>query len=123
MEEDNAAINLALEEDPAVINCTELFSDFSETLRANSELHEVFNLINEYESLCNQNTQKLKKIIQGTVPGQSKFAKLVSIMKLLQQEGNIWSLIASLYKDRLETESAMCQDDDDDEPMLIDNMV
>ena len=73
MEEDNAAINLALEEDPAVINCTELFSDFSETLRANSELHEVFNLINEYESLCNQNTQKLKKIIQGTVPGQSKY--------------------------------------------------
>ncbi|KAK2163756.1 hypothetical protein LSH36_74g00028 [Paralvinella palmiformis] len=123
MEEDTTTINLALEEDPTVTNCTELFTDFSETLTANGELHEVFHLVGEYESLCKENTEKLKKIMQATVPGQSKFVKLVNMVKLLQQEGNIWSLIASLYKDRLETDSRMCPDEDvDDELMMIDNM-
>ena len=83
MEEDTTTINLALEEDPTVTNCTELFTDFSETLTANGELHEVFHLVGEYESLCKENTEKLKKIMQATVPGQSKYVLSCIVLNII----------------------------------------
>uniref|UniRef100_A0A8C5W3M8 Nuclear pore complex protein n=1 Tax=Microcebus murinus TaxID=30608 RepID=A0A8C5W3M8_MICMU len=55
----------------------------------------VFDLVEEYEHLC--------KIVSRATPGLQKFSKTASMLWLLQQEMVTWRLLASLYRDRIQS--------------------
>ncbi|KAG8439653.1 hypothetical protein GDO86_005724 [Hymenochirus boettgeri] len=90
------------EEDPGEAATMSMYTDF---LRAFLEhpSSAVFELIEQYETACNNQITLLKKIVKRVTPGQQKFSKTAGILWLLQQEMVTWRLIAALYRDRIQS--------------------
>uniref|UniRef100_A0A2K5V260 Nuclear pore complex protein n=1 Tax=Macaca fascicularis TaxID=9541 RepID=A0A2K5V260_MACFA len=63
----------------------------------------VFDLVEEYENICGSQVNILSKIVSRATPGLQKFSKTASMLWLLQQEMVTWRLLASLYRDRIQS--------------------
>ncbi|KAM9311684.1 nuclear pore complex protein Nup107 [Gastrophryne carolinensis] len=90
------------EEDPGETATMSLYQEFlNNFLKFPSS--SVFELIEEYETMCRDQVGLLKKIVSRVTPGQQKFSKTASVLWLLRQEMVTWRLIASLYRDRIQS--------------------
>ena len=49
-----------------------MFTDFMQAMKNNRSEHQVFQLLADYERICQDNTSLLKKLVKRTKPGQSK---------------------------------------------------
>ncbi|XP_068132812.1 nuclear pore complex protein Nup107 isoform X2 [Hyperolius riggenbachi] len=88
------------EEDPGETATMSLYQEFLNSfLKLPSS--SVFELIDEYESMCCDQVNLLKKIVSRVTPGQQKFSKTASVLWLLRQEMVTWRLIGLLYRDRI----------------------
>uniref|UniRef100_A0A9J7XC30 Nuclear pore complex protein n=1 Tax=Cyprinus carpio carpio TaxID=630221 RepID=A0A9J7XC30_CYPCA len=74
-----------------------LFPDFLQSYLRHAST-DVFDLLEEYEALCQDKVSMLQKMVLRSAPGQQKSSKTVSITWLLQQEMVTWRLITSLYR-------------------------
>ncbi|XP_064417789.1 nuclear pore complex protein Nup107 isoform X1 [Latimeria chalumnae] len=90
------------EDDPGEAASISMFPDFLQSFLRYSSTG-VFDLVEGYEVLCNTQVSMLKKIINRATPGQQKFSKTASVMWLLQQEMVTWRLLASIYRDRIQS--------------------
>ncbi|XP_066579929.1 nuclear pore complex protein Nup107 isoform X2 [Amia ocellicauda] len=90
------------EEDPGDAASLSLFSDFLHSFLRHSS-SAVFDLLEEYETICGEQVRTLQKIILRAAPGQQKFSKTASVLWLLQQEMVTWRLLTSLYRDRIQS--------------------
>lgn len=90
------------EDDPGEAASLSLFPDFQQSYLRHASTA-VFDLLEEYEALCQDKVSTLQKLVLRSAPGQQKSSKTVSITWLLQQEMVTWRLITSLYRDRVQT--------------------
>uniref|UniRef100_A0A2K6U4B9 Nuclear pore complex protein n=1 Tax=Saimiri boliviensis boliviensis TaxID=39432 RepID=A0A2K6U4B9_SAIBB len=79
-----------------------MFSDFLQSFLKHSS-GTVFDLVEEYENICGSQVNILSKIVSRATPGLQKFSKTASMLWLLQQEMVTWRLLASLYRDRIQS--------------------
>uniref|UniRef100_A0A8I3NIR6 Nuclear pore complex protein n=3 Tax=Canis lupus familiaris TaxID=9615 RepID=A0A8I3NIR6_CANLF len=79
-----------------------MFSDFLQSFLKHSS-STVFDLVEEYENICSCQVNILSKIVSRATPGLQKFSKTASMLWLLQQEMVTWRLLASLYRDRVQS--------------------
>uniref|UniRef100_A0A8C1SZK0 Nuclear pore complex protein n=1 Tax=Cyprinus carpio TaxID=7962 RepID=A0A8C1SZK0_CYPCA len=85
------------EDDPGEASSLSLFPDFLQSYLRHAST-DVFDLLEEYEALCQDKVSMLQKMVLRSAPGQQKSSKTVSITWLLQQEMVTWRLITSLYR-------------------------
>ncbi|KAM4036684.1 nuclear pore complex protein Nup107 [Anomaloglossus baeobatrachus] len=90
------------EEDPGEAATMSLYEEFLKSFQKLPS-SAVFDLVEEYENMCSDQVTLLKKIANRVTPGQQKFSKTASVLWLLQQEMVTWRLIASLYRDRIQS--------------------
>uniref|UniRef100_A0A671LF53 Nuclear pore complex protein n=1 Tax=Sinocyclocheilus anshuiensis TaxID=1608454 RepID=A0A671LF53_9TELE len=90
------------EDDPGEAASLGLFPDFLQSYLRHAST-DVFDLLEEYEALCQDKVSMLQKMVLRSAPGQQNSSKTVSITWLLQQEMVTWRLITSLYRDRIHT--------------------
>ncbi|XP_072123649.1 nuclear pore complex protein Nup107 isoform X1 [Mobula birostris] len=90
------------EDDPGVTASVHLFPEFLHSFLSHST-RPIFDLIESYEAICNEQVKMLQKIVNRATPGQQKFSKTASVLWFLQQEMITWRLIGSLYRDRVES--------------------
>ncbi|RXM36514.1 Nuclear pore complex protein Nup107 [Acipenser ruthenus] len=90
------------EDDPGEAASFSMFPEFLQSyLRHSSSA--IFDLIEEYETICEEQVGMLKKIVTRATPGQQKFSQTASMLWLLQQEMVTWRLLTSLYRDRIQS--------------------
>lgn len=90
------------EEDPGEAATMSLYQEFLKSFQKLPS-SAVFDLVGEYENMCSEQVHLLKKIANRVTPGQQKFSKTASVLWLLRQEMVTWRLIASLYRDRIQS--------------------
>ncbi|CAH2277846.1 nuclear pore complex Nup107 isoform X1 [Pelobates cultripes] len=90
------------EDDPGEAATMSMFREFLHAF-LNHPSSEVFDLVKKYEDTCSEQMGLLKRIVKHVTPGQQKFSKTASILWLLRQEMVTWRLIASLYRDRIQS--------------------
>uniref|UniRef100_A0A8C5R1U3 Nuclear pore complex protein n=1 Tax=Leptobrachium leishanense TaxID=445787 RepID=A0A8C5R1U3_9ANUR len=90
------------EEDPGEAATMSMYREFLHAFLTHPS-SEVFDLIQQYEDTCNDQMNLLKRIVKHVTPGQQKFSKTASILWLVRQEMVTWRLIASLYRDRIQS--------------------
>ncbi|KAB0395945.1 hypothetical protein E2I00_009312 [Balaenoptera physalus] len=90
------------EDDPGEAASMSMFSDFLQSFLKHSSTT-VFDLVEEYENICISQVNILSKIVSRATPGLQKFSKTASMLWLLQQEMVTWRLLASLYRDRIQS--------------------
>ncbi|XP_016135435.1 nuclear pore complex protein Nup107-like [Sinocyclocheilus grahami] len=90
------------EDDPGEAASLSLFPEFLQSYLRHASTA-VFDLLEDYEALCQDKVSMLQKMVLRSAPGQQKSSKTVSITWLLQQEMVTWRLITSLYRDRVQT--------------------
>ncbi|XP_075713041.1 nuclear pore complex protein Nup107 isoform X2 [Rhinoderma darwinii] len=89
-------------EDPGEAATMSLYQEFLKSFQKLPS-SSVFDLVGEYESMCSEQVILLRKIANRVTPGQQKFSKTASVLWLLRQEMVTWRLIASLYRDRIQS--------------------
>ncbi|KAJ8373496.1 hypothetical protein SKAU_G00040760 [Synaphobranchus kaupii] len=98
----NMSTLMLKEDDPGEAAAVSLFPEFLQSyLRHSSSA--VFDLLEEYEAVCQEKVGMLERLVQRSAPGQQKFSKTSSVRWLLQQEMVTWRLLTSLYRDRVQT--------------------
>uniref|UniRef100_A0A8I3WHG6 Nuclear pore complex protein n=1 Tax=Callithrix jacchus TaxID=9483 RepID=A0A8I3WHG6_CALJA len=90
------------EDDPGEAASMSMFSDFLQSFLKHAS-GTVFDLVEEYENICGSQVNILSKIVSRATPGLQKFSKTASMLWLLQQEMVTWRLLASLYRDRIQS--------------------
>ncbi|XP_012911532.1 nuclear pore complex protein Nup107 isoform X3 [Mustela putorius furo] len=90
------------EDDPGEAASMSMYSDFLQSFLKHSS-STVFDLVEEYENICSCQVNILSKIVSRATPGLQKFSKTASMLWLLQQEMVTWRLLASLYRDRVQS--------------------
>ncbi|KAK3517963.1 hypothetical protein QTP70_028502, partial [Hemibagrus guttatus] len=98
----NMSAVMLKEEDPGEAASVSLFPDFLQSYLRHSSTA-VFNLLDDYEAICQDKVNTLQKLVLRSSSGQQKSSKTASITWLLQQETVTWRLITSLYRDRIQT--------------------
>lgn len=90
------------EDDPGEAASMSMFSDFLQSFLKHSSMT-IFELVEEYENICANQVNILNKMVTRATPGLQKFSKTSSMLWLLQQEMVTWRLLASLYRDRIQS--------------------
>uniref|UniRef100_A0A8B9M239 Nuclear pore complex protein n=1 Tax=Accipiter nisus TaxID=211598 RepID=A0A8B9M239_9AVES len=93
---------LLREDDPGEAATMSMYSDFLHSFLKHTSTT-IFDLVDEYESICNSQVNILGKIVYRATPGQQKFSKTASVLWLLKQEMVTWRLLSSLYRDRIQS--------------------
>uniref|UniRef100_T1IIX7 Nuclear pore complex protein n=1 Tax=Strigamia maritima TaxID=126957 RepID=T1IIX7_STRMM len=89
--------------DPGLRISENLFKDFLEAYNTYPAENQLFDLIEKYVSLCDNQVTLLQQTIKSAaVPSQNR-TKLLYHME--QNERNTWQLINALYRDRLQNHS------------------
>ncbi|XP_052021291.1 nuclear pore complex protein Nup107 isoform X2 [Apodemus sylvaticus] len=101
-EDVNLSTVMLREDDPGEAASMSMFSDFLQSFLKHSSTT-VFDLVEEYENICSSQVNILSKIVSRAAPGMQKFSKTASMLWLLQQETVTWRLLASLYRDRIQS--------------------
>ncbi|XP_041935960.1 nuclear pore complex protein Nup107 isoform X2 [Alosa sapidissima] len=98
----NMSAVMLKEEDPGEAASVSLFPDFLQAFLKNASTA-VFDLLEEYENICQDKVSTLQKLVLRSAPGQQKTSKTAGICWLLQQEMVTWRLVTSLYRDRVQS--------------------
>nr|XP_038039752.1 LOW QUALITY PROTEIN: nuclear pore complex protein Nup107 [Anas platyrhynchos] len=93
---------LLREDDPGEAATMSMYSDFLHSFLKHTSTT-IFDLVDEYESICNSQVNILGKIVYRATPGQQKFSKTASVLWLLKQEMVTWRLLSALYRDRIQS--------------------
>ncbi len=93
------------EEIPGVDDALRLFESFIRIFRNFGAEHQVFNQIADYESQCSEQVDCLRRLIQIAPQGHGKLVHAQELEQELRLERDTWRLIASLYQDRLNSDS------------------
>ncbi|KAH9523616.1 hypothetical protein Btru_040460 [Bulinus truncatus] len=93
------------DEDPSKKATQDLYNEFKTSLKQRPALHQVLDLVSDYESACAKQVSKIQQISKCLVRNQPKLKKTYSTGEQLRLEKNTWKLVYSLYKDRLETDA------------------
>ncbi|KFO70099.1 Nuclear pore complex protein Nup107, partial [Cuculus canorus] len=93
---------LLSEDDPGEAATMSMYEDFLHSFLKHTSTT-IFDLVDEYESICNAQVNILGKIVYRATPGQQKFSKTASVLWLLKQEMVTWRLLSSLYRDRIQS--------------------
>ncbi|XP_076188614.1 nuclear pore complex protein Nup107 isoform X2 [Aptenodytes patagonicus] len=93
---------LLREDDPGEAATMSMYSDFLHSFLKHTSTT-IFDLVDEYEGICNSQVNILGKIVYRATPGQQKFSKTASVLWLLKQEMVTWRLLSSLYRDRIQS--------------------
>lgn len=101
-DEMNMSAVMLKEEDPGEAASVGLFPEFLQLYRRHSSTA-VFELLDDYETVCQDKVNTLRKLVLRSSSSQQKSSKTASITWLLQQETVTWRLINSLYRDRIQT--------------------
>ncbi|OXB72966.1 UNVERIFIED_CONTAM: hypothetical protein H355_006506 [Colinus virginianus] len=88
---------LLREDDPGEAATMSMYSDFLHSFLKHTSTT-IFDLVDEYESICSNQVNILGKIVYRATPGQQKFSKTASVLWLLKQEMVTWRLLSSLYR-------------------------
>ncbi|ELU05475.1 hypothetical protein CAPTEDRAFT_176040 [Capitella teleta] len=91
---------LIIEDDPQISSCKGLFNDFKESFSKSMIQGNMKQMLTDYESMCEQHYQLLRRLLTKVVPGQEKFVRTVEMMNLVNQERCTWRLLTSLFADR-----------------------
>ncbi|XP_060107665.1 nuclear pore complex protein Nup107 [Heteronotia binoei] len=90
------------EDDPGEAATRSMYSDFLQSLLKHTSTT-VFELVDEYEEICNNQVSILQKIVYRATPGKQKFSRTASVLWLLKQEMVTWRLLSSMYRDRIQS--------------------
>ncbi|NXA33693.1 NU107 protein, partial [Eudromia elegans] len=93
---------LLREDDPGEAATLSMYSEFLHSFLKHTSTT-IFELVDEYENICNNQVNILGKIVYRATPGQQKFSKTASVLWLLKQEMVTWRLLSSLYRDRIQS--------------------
>ncbi|KAK3095326.1 hypothetical protein FSP39_013242, partial [Pinctada imbricata] len=110
-------VALLLEEDPGLSACHGMYEDFLQSMKNHSTDAEAFHLIHDYENVCKEHITILSKLVRRGTRNEPKFHKTFLMLQHLEQERNTWSLVKTLFKDRLETELEQDMDMAVDKPL------
>uniref|UniRef100_A0A7N4V2U3 Nuclear pore complex protein n=1 Tax=Sarcophilus harrisii TaxID=9305 RepID=A0A7N4V2U3_SARHA len=102
MEDVTLSAVMLREDDPGEAATMSMYSDFLHTFLKHASTT-VFELVEEYENICDSQVNILGKIVSRATPGLQKFSKTASVLWLLQQEMVTWRLLSSLYRDRIQS--------------------
>lgn len=97
-------VGLMLEEDPGISACKGVYEEFQKCMKSNVSESRSFDLLTEYESVCKDHVDILRKLMKHTTRNELRFQKAFDMMDLIEQEKNTWQLVHSLLKDQLESE-------------------
>ncbi|KAK2172581.1 hypothetical protein NP493_941g02002 [Ridgeia piscesae] len=98
------------DEDPDEAVARDLYSNFLHCLRASQADDQVLGLLGQYEDACTEIIERLKHVVNRSVPGQDRHKRAQSLLQLLTQERCTWRLIGSLQHDRQRDNEPMCVD-------------
>ncbi|KAF7238072.1 hypothetical protein EYD10_15253 [Varanus komodoensis] len=90
------------EDDPGEAATRSMYSNFLHSLLKHTSTT-IFELLDEYEDICNNQVNILQKMVYRATPGQQKFSKTASVLWLLKQEMVTWRLLSSIYRDRIQS--------------------
>lgn len=108
-------VGLLLDEEPELAACTGLYNDFMEAYRTYFSPQKVFELLDQYNTICDEQLKLLKKLVMRTAPNQQKLSKKLDVYNVLYSERDTWQLVISLFKDRLEdTYITQMEEEEDD---------
>ena len=96
---------ILLEKDPAMEGAGDLFEEFMQLYSKHPHSSDVFNLVEEYESACRNKVKSLLGYINKTDPSRRRMKKTVNLLNQLYRECYTWRLLASLFRDRIVSES------------------
>lgn len=95
-------VGLLLAEDPGISASRGLYQDFLQCLRTHTSQSDLFALVEEYQSVCREQVEMLKKLFSRASKQEEKFRKTFQVLHLLSQEEATWKLVRNLFYDRLE---------------------
>jgi len=99
--EDISTHTILLEKDPAMEGAGNLFEEFMDLLNTHPHSSDVFNLVEQYETLCRDKIKSLLQYINKTDPSRRRLKKTVNLLNQLYRECYTWRLLSSLFRDRL----------------------
>ncbi|XP_062572533.1 nuclear pore complex protein Nup107-like [Saccostrea cucullata] len=98
-------VALLLEEDPGISACRGMYRDFLQCMKGLPSETQVFDLLNEYERVCQEQVTLLYKLVNRAASrSEPKYQKTFNMLHMLEMEKHTWQLIKSLFHDRLEKE-------------------
>ncbi|KAL3865177.1 hypothetical protein ACJMK2_006795 [Sinanodonta woodiana] len=95
-------IGLLLEEDPGNSASKGLYQDFKDCLQNKMSQDEMFSLIQDYETICEDQVTLLKKLVTRASKQEEKCQKTSDVLYLLKEELASWKLLHALYRDKME---------------------
>ena len=93
------------EETPGIEDAMQLFDNFLATFQKFGSEHQIFNQIAEYENKCTEQVHSLRRLIQIAPQGHRKLVHTQELEQELRLERDTWRLVASLYQDKLNSDS------------------
>lgn len=98
------------DEDPDEAVGRDLYSSFLHCLRTSRTDNQVLGLLSQYEAACTEIIERLKHVVNRSVPGQDRYKRAQTLLQLLTQERCTWRLVGSLQHDRQRDDEPMCVD-------------
>ncbi|CAN7997114.1 unnamed protein product [Ixodes hexagonus] len=104
-------------EHPAVVATAGIYAEFMEAYQSYGSEHDILDLLDKYEALCDKYLAKLKKVAERVVTrtGDAVWNETQFCVALLTEERNTWQLTKVLLRDRLES-----IEQPDDDQMIVD---
>ena len=79
-----------------------LLEGFTRCLTTLTHSSQVFQLVDEYERLCDETASAIYSFARKSTPGKARFSKRIKHMDVTNQEKYTWRLIGYLFRHRLE---------------------
>ncbi|XP_002399855.3 nuclear pore complex protein Nup107 [Ixodes scapularis] len=107
-------------EHPAVSATAGIYAEFMEAYHSYASEHDILDLLDKYEALCEKYLAKLKKVAERMLSrtGDAVWQETQSCLTLLTEERNTWQLTKVLLRDQLESVEQL----DDEEQMTVDGV-
>lgn len=114
------ATTASASEHPAVAATVGIYLEFMQAYQSYQSEHDIFDLLDKYESLCDKYLAKLRKVTERMVQraGDLVWSETAACLGLLTEERNAWQLTKVLLRDRMEMTEHQC----DEESMLVDTI-
>ncbi|XP_068205657.1 nuclear pore complex protein Nup107-like [Palaemon carinicauda] len=120
MTTDLTSAALLSEDDPGIRATQVLFSEFIKIMVDHPSEAQIWEELEEYQSLCSQQVITLDKLIRKVPRHHTNFINTQQIYQQLLNERNTWRILGSLYSERLNDENNIQESPMLDEEHLTD---
>ncbi|XP_066943854.1 nuclear pore complex protein Nup107 [Macrobrachium rosenbergii] len=117
---DIASAALLSKDDPGIRATQVLFSEFIKIMVDHPSEAQIWEELEEYQSLCSQQVIALDKLIRKVPRHHTNFTNTQQIYQQLLNERNTWRILGSLYSERLGDENNIQESNMLDEEHLTD---